>query len=165
MPMEPDEIVAKICAFLSRIGIPYEEAEVPEDTFLPGLEIQNGAVRIDRARLTYPGDILHEAGHIALTEPSLRSQVGQEMLSAQHPAQSEEIGVILWTYLAAREIGLPPEVVFHAAGYKDQGSWLSDQFKSGNYIGAPLLNWMGITEPGKAGDPPIVKSWLRVSGS
>src|SRR5262249_47941140 len=32
----------------------------PEPTFLPGLDIRHGAILLDEARLSYPGDILHE---------------------------------------------------------------------------------------------------------
>jgi hypothetical protein len=162
--MEPDEVVTRILSFLDEVGIPYQEGEIAGDTFLPGLEIQNGTIKIDRERLTYPGDLLHEAGHIALTKPAERATLGQEELSSQAPEQSEEMGVILWTYLASQEIGLPPEVVFHAGGYKSEGNWLMEQFASGNFIGAPLLGWMGITDPAKPGEALKVKSWLRVSG-
>jgi len=162
--MHPDPVITKICAFLESIGIPYKLGEIGGDTFLPGIDISRGALTIDISRLTYPGDILHEAGHIALTKPELRPAVGQEMLKAQSPAESEEMGVILWTYLAAREIGIPEEIVFHAGGYKDESNWLIEQFRSGNFIGLPLLTWMGVTEPSKPGETPKVRSWLRVSG-
>lgn len=153
-----------ICEFLDRIGIPYQETTLEQDTFLPGLTVEHGKVLVDRERLTYPGDFLHEAGHVALTKPELRCSVDQAYLGAQDPQESEEIGVLLWTYLAAREIGLPLDAVFHAGGYKGQSNWLIEQFAAGNYIGLPLLTWMGITEPGQPGQKPKVVSWLRVAG-
>jgi hypothetical protein len=162
--VKPEEIISKICVFLNSVGIPHEEGEIEGDTFLPGLQIENGRIKIDRKRLTYPGDLLHEAGHIALTRADLRPTVGQEDLGSQNPAQTEEMGVILWTYLAAKEIGIPAEVIFHAGGYKDQSNWLLDQFENGNFIGLPLLGWMGVTEPANPGATPRVVSWLRVSG-
>ena len=162
--MEPEEVISKICAFLDTIGIQHDEALLEEETFLPGLLIEHGTIRIDRSRLAYPGDLLHEAGHIALAMPEQRPAMGQEDLEVKDPAQSDEMGVILWTYLAAKHIGLPPEAIFHAGGYKDQSNWLIEQFEKGNYIGLPLLNWMGITEPASAGETPQILSWLRVSG-
>ncbi|MGB7019857.1 MAG: hypothetical protein WBD80_11725, partial [Xanthobacteraceae bacterium] len=48
------------------IGIEVRAATLIEPTFLPGLDIRHGAILADEARLTYPGDILHEAGHIAV---------------------------------------------------------------------------------------------------
>jgi hypothetical protein len=162
--VEHEEVISKICSFMDSIGIPHEDAENDGDTFLPGLQIENGKVRIDRKRLTYPGDLLHEAGHIALTRPDMRPTVGQEALAVKDPAQSEEMGVILWTYLAAKEIGVPVEMIFHAGGYKGHSNWLIDQFEKGNFIGLPLLGWMGVTELAKPGEMPLVKSWLRVSG-
>ena len=34
-----------------------------EAIFLPGLQLENGAIIIDPEKLFYPGDIIHEAGH------------------------------------------------------------------------------------------------------
>ena len=162
--MQREEVIETIQAFLDRIGIPCAQGSVEGDTFLPGLEIAEGSIRYDPERLTYPGDLLHEAGHIALTRPAARAMLSQEDLGNQNPNQSEEIGVILWTYFAVLEIGIPPETVFHAGGYKSQGNWLMEQFGSGTYIGLPLLQWMGVTEPAAPGERPAIKSWLRTTG-
>lgn len=113
----------------------------------------------DPSTLTHAGDVLHEAGHIALTPPAERAALDQAVLDAQPENESVEVGVLLWTYLAAKEIGLPVEVVFHAGGYKEGSGWLIDQFESGNALGLPLLNWMGVTEQTPTGIN--VKSWLR----
>jgi hypothetical protein len=158
--MEHGQAIEAICAFLDRIGISYRMGSVPGDTFLPGLEISAGGLTIDPERLSYPGDILHEAGHIALTPTSERANLDQDALGAQSPKESEEIGVLLWTYLAAKDIGLPPDVVFHAGGYKKGSNWLIEQFESGTYIGLPLLVWMGIAEESAAGLPGV-RQWLR----
>lgn len=149
-----------ILAFLDRIGIPHQAAELGEDTFLPGIAIEGGRLLIDGQKLLYPGDVLHEAGHIALTPPSERPFLNQDVLGSQSPKESEEIGVLLWTYLVSKEIGLPVEVVFHAGGYKGGSNWLIEQFEGGTLIGLPLLVWMGIVE--RDADGSIrVKSWLR----
>jgi len=147
--------------FLDRIGIAYRIAKLDEQTFLPGIAIDGGTVIIDPERLAYPGDILHEAGHIAVTEPSRRGSLNQEVLGSESPKESDEIGVMLWTYLAAKELGIPPAVVFHAGGYRGSAEWLIEQFEGGTYIGLPLLTWMGITENPPPGERPRVISWLR----
>ena len=36
---------------------------------LPGLAIEHGAILVDEQRLSHPGDILHEAGHLAVADP------------------------------------------------------------------------------------------------
>ena len=159
--MTPDEAIPLMLAFLDRIGIPYSEGELDGEGFLPGLRIVDGGLVIDRTKLKYPGDILHEAGHIALTNPDKRQSLNQAVLDAQSRKESEEVGVELWSYLAAKEIGVPPEIVFHSDGYKGSGEHLVSQYEKGNLIGLPLLIWMGVCAPG---DPLRVVSWLRVGG-
>jgi hypothetical protein len=157
--VESSESLNLILAFLNQIGIPYAEKSLADGTFLPGVTIDHGGVHFDRTALVYPGDVLHEAGHIALTPPDERGALDQAVLDAQPATESLEIGVLLWTFLAAKEIGLPIEMVFHAGGYKDGSTWITDQFESGNQMGLPLLNWMGVTEETTAGIR--VKNWLR----
>ena len=142
----------------SRAAATDSEVPLAEGTFLPGVTIDGGAVHFDPVGLSYPGDVLHEAGHIALTSADERGELCQAVLDAQPASESLEIGVLLWTYLAAKEIGIPPELVFHAGGYKDGSTWLIEQFESGSAMG-PLLNWMGVTE--STPDGIRVKSWLR----
>lgn len=155
------DTLASIYAFLERIGIPYTETELPGDTFLPGIKIDGGEIFVDPSKLTYPGDILHEAGHIALTAPQSRSALNQNVLGSQDPKESEEIGVILWSFLAAKEIGLAPEIVIHAGGYRGSSDWYIENFEGGTYIGLPLLTWMGVTENPQKGERPKILSWLR----
>ena len=69
--------------------------------------------------------------------------------------------MLLWSYAAAKNIGLAPEIVFHEDGYKGEAEWLREQFVSENYIGLPLLQWMGMTDV-EGGYPfPKMKVWLR----
>jgi hypothetical protein len=156
-----DQHVDVIVRFLDRIGIRCESGEIAGETFLPGIKIEGGAVCYDPLKLTYPGDLLHEAGHIAVTPEADRGGLNQEVLGSVDPKESDEVAVLLWTYLAAKEMGLPVEVVFHAGGYKDGSQWLIEQFEGGNYIGLPLLTWMGITENPTSGEVPRVVRWLR----
>ncbi len=43
-----------------------------QKTFLPGLHLHHGVLQIDLDKLAFAGDILHEAGHIAVCEPQER---------------------------------------------------------------------------------------------
>jgi len=158
--MEREEIVARIFRFLDRIGIAHRERTPLEGTFLPGITIDGGTVYVDPGRLRYPGDLLHEAGHIALAPPTERAQLDQAVLGSRPAHQSEEVGVLLWTYFAAKEAGVPLETIFHAGGYKGESAWLVEQFESGTLIGLPLLSWMGVTETDASG-VVRVRSWLR----
>ena len=85
-------------------------------------------------------------------------------------AKGDEICAMLWSYAAIKVLNLPEEIVFHAGGYRGHSSWLVDHFREKqNYIGLPLLEWMGMTAgPEKAkmlGVPPYphMIHWLRPS--
>jgi hypothetical protein len=74
---------------------------------------------------------------------------------------------VLWTFAAAKHIGLPLDILFHTNGYKNDSTWLIEQLESGSYIGLPLLEWMGLClSPERAqatGQPafPHMLRWLR----
>jgi hypothetical protein len=130
-----------ICKFLSEIGLPVRFAAIDHATFLPGIHIHAGGLMVDRARLLYPGDLLHEAGHLALMEPARRGQVDG---SAGDDA-GEEIGAIAWSYAAALHMKLDPKVVFHPDGYKGGANSILENFVEGRYIGVPILQWKGLS--------------------
>lgn len=65
-------IVQKIMSFLAQIEVPFTLASIEQNTFLPGLLLQHGVLQIDLEKLIFPGDIPHEAGHIAICEPKER---------------------------------------------------------------------------------------------
>jgi len=157
-PARPLPYLDQIVAFLAAIGQPVRETSFKKKGFLPGLLIENGELLLDRARLLYPGDVLHEAGHIAVTVAAERPLLGANVTENHPEKEGEEIAVLLWTYAACRHLGLPPEVVFHPAGYKGQSEWLISSFEAGQYMGLPLLVWMGLTT--SDGFPQMVR-WLR----
>jgi hypothetical protein len=113
---------------------------------------------IDQQQLLYPGDVLHEAGHIAVTTAAERPLLSGNITENNPEKEGEELAVLLWTYAACQALGLPAEVVFHPAGYKGQSEWLITNFEQGNYIGLPLLAWMGLTTSNTF---PAMKRWLR----
>jgi hypothetical protein len=130
-----------ICKFLSEIGLPVRFAEIDHLTFLPGIHMRSGGLMVDRARLLYPGDLLHEAGHLALMEPARRVEIdgnaGDDV--------GEEVGAIAWSYAAALHMGLDPRVVFHPDGYKGGANSILENFVEGRYIGVPMLQWKGLS--------------------
>jgi hypothetical protein len=133
--------VALAAAFLTGIGITTEPATLQPDTFLSGLMIQKGALLIDEAKLAYPGDILHEAGHLAVLPVSKREalcgNVGDD--------GGEEMAAIAWSYAAALHLGIDPAIVFHSAGYKGGAQAILTNFSQGCYIGVPYLAWLEMT--------------------
>ena len=133
--------MVEIIAFLREIGFEVNVGEILESTFLPGIRIEAGALRVDPARLLYPGDLLHEAGHLALMDPARRAQTNGDVGADG----GEEVGAIAWSYAAALHIGLEPRVVFHADGYKGGADSIAENFAAGQYIGIPMLQWKGLT--------------------
>jgi hypothetical protein len=159
--------VIKILDFLNEIQINVIEKELGDSTFLPGLAIGSNCIQIDFDKLLYPGDILHEAGHLAVTTSEERILIGTDSMSKEWPTQGDEIVSMLWSYAASCHLELPIEFVFHPNGYKNESPWLIENYTNENYIGLPLLEWMGLTinkerasQEGKKPFPTMVK-WLR----
>jgi len=154
----------KIIQFLQEIGIQVVETELPDNCFLPGLSIEKNAILMDSSRLKFPGDLLHEAGHLAVTSEELRPLIGTEEMNPDWPSDGDELAAILWSYAALTHLELKPEVVFHPQGYKNESEWLIQQFENENYIGLPLLEWMGFCSiSGKEDVKPFpnMLKWLR----
>ncbi|QDX24940.1 hypothetical protein FPZ54_02100 [Sphingomonas suaedae] len=157
---DDSELFDRIVAFVRGVGISVTTGQVAPDSFLPAIAVVDGRLVIDRARLQWPGDILHEAGHIAVTEAAARAT-----LNAVPDDGGEELAAIAWSYAAARAIGLDSRTLFHAQGYRGDGDWLAETFDGGTYIGLPMLVWMGMAgDPSDASDGPTyptMRRWLR----
>ncbi|WP_343637739.1 hypothetical protein [Fluviicola sp.] len=154
----------KIIEFLNHIGIPVIETTLPDNCFLPGLMIRGNSILMDPEQLKFPGDLLHEAGHIAVTEAHLRPLIGTAEMDPAWPVDGDELAAILWSFAALKHLELEPEVVFHPEGYKKESGWLIQQFAAENYIGLPLLEWMGLcttTEKNGIKPFPDLIKWLR----
>lgn len=160
VPPADAELVDRLIRFLREIGLTVRETAVPADSFLPGLRIEDGALLVDRQRLLYPGDILHEAGHLAVVPAEVRATLGPNISDYRTPseAQGDEIVAQLWSYAASVAMDLPAAVVFHADGYHGSSSWFVDNFQRGQYTGLPLLVWMGLTTNEEF---PRMTRWLR----
>ncbi len=160
----------KIISFLEDIGIPVKEQALERDCFLPGVEIQAGSLIVDRSKLKYPGDMLHEAGHIAVMTSEERMQSSGNLGTSGIPAHTldgYELSAIAWSYAAACHLQMPIEVLFHPDGYKSDSEMLISNYKSGNYLFTPLLQYWGLCKlrpQGAVGDEsyyPKMKKWLR----
>ena len=151
-----DPIAERIVGFIREIGLRVETGTAPAG-LLPGLGVRRGGLVVDAARLAHPGDLLHEAGHLAVCDPARLTtldDVGDE--------PGEEMAALAWSYAAARHLGLDAAVVFHADGYKGGGDALIAAFDGGGGPGVPLLQWWGMTA-GWKGEPPFpaMLRWLR----
>lgn len=154
-----------IVQFLMSIGLPVVAGEVPANSFLPGIGVQHGCLVVDEAALRYPGDLLHEAGHLAVKTPADRAQrsgnIGADM--------REEVGAIAWSYAAALHIGIDPAIVFHAHGYRGQSEAILDEVRRGQHMGVAMLQYLQLTydkkraaQHGVAPYPHMIR-WLRES--
>jgi len=135
-----DDTAILILDWLREIGLGVRTAPLGADTFLPGVTLKAGGLVVDPERLRYPGDLLHEAGHLAVLLPEDRVRCGPDAGADM----GNEIAAQTWSYAAAIHLGLPPEVVFHGEGYKGAAHRLIEIYGGGN-AGVPLLQWMGLT--------------------
>ena len=110
--MDKQQLTREILNFLTEIGIKYQLTPIQEITFLPGILIHNGELHIDEDKLLHPGDLLHEAGHIAITPKTNRAHLSGDVFQCGHGG-SEEMAAIAWSWMALKQIGLQPEVLFH----------------------------------------------------
>src|SRR3954447_25613162 len=105
--MFANPLTEKLAAFVREIGIEVWAEALDAPTFLPGLDIRGGAILVDETRLTYPRDILHEAGHIAAADPATRK-------TAPISDAGDEMAASAWSYAAARKLEIDPAIVFHS---------------------------------------------------
>lgn len=140
-----DEYLAICISFLEEIGIETKFEKLDEPCFLPGLTIRNGNIIIDKESLSYPGDILHEAGHIASVPAAERLTLTASSIEKREQREAEEMMAIAWSYAACMRLDLDPYVVFHNDGYRGGGGYIADSFSNKNYFGVPMLQWKGMT--------------------
>lgn len=161
------DVKETIVSFLGDIGIPVIEGSVSTDSFLPGLCIVNGTIVYDADTLRWPGDLLHEAGHIATMPSAMRQLLNdalQESIAAPHAG---EVEATAWAYAAIVHLGLSPSLLFHPHGYDGRSSSLIMTYTHGVYPGCFGLAQAGMTLLGAeavlAGVPPYphMTRWLR----
>ena len=158
-----DPTTATIIAFLQDIGIPVSIETLTEATFLPGILLRHGGIVVDVERLRFPGDLLHEAGHVAVSSPDRRANIQGDA----GPDPAEEMMAIAWSYAALVHLQLDPAVVFHADGYRGGSNGLIENFTHGHHFGVPMLQWLGMAlDESHARDSnlapyPHMLKWLR----
>lgn len=139
-----EEYLQKCISFLQKISIETSFEKLDEPCFLPGLSIRNGVIIIDREGLLYPGDILHEAGHIAVVPFAERHTLTATSIGKREMHEAEEMMAIAWSYAACVYLQLDPFIVFHDEGYRGGGSYIAENFGNGQYFGLPMLQWKGM---------------------
>jgi len=161
------DLTKTIVAFLTSIGVDVREGSVGSDSFLPGLCISNGALVYDAAALRWPGDLLHEAGHIATTPASMRTMLNDALEQSPSIPHGGEIEATAWAYAAIVHLGLAPSVLFHPDGYDGKSERLITTYSLGAYPGCFGLAQAGMTligvDAASAALPPYAHmiQWLR----
>jgi hypothetical protein len=154
-------LAGRIASFLQQIGIEVRTVTLGRATPCPGVWVERGVLLVDEAQLAEPGDLLHEAGHIAVCDPAVRAE-----LTVIGDDPGEEMAAIAWSYAAASHLGIDPRAVFHDAGYGG-GGYLVEAFQRAVGPGVPMLAWFGMTpnpKPGAAKAPtdfPHMLRWIR----
>jgi hypothetical protein len=162
-PRCANPLTSRMAGFLRSIGLETTPAVLAEAGFLDGLMISHGVLLIDEGRLAYPGDLLHEAGHLAVVPGAQR-----KLLSGNAGGDpGEEMAAIAWSYAAALYLGIDPAVVFHPNGYSGGSQAILLNFSQGRYFGVPMLEWFGLTADKKTAALrqvsryPHMLKWLR----
>jgi hypothetical protein len=165
--MDDRRALEAIVQFLDSIGIAARDRDLGDATFLPGLDIDRGVLLIDRARLEWTGDLLHEAGHIAVTPAALRPQLCGAIEADPAVEHADEPVATAWAYAALTAIGLPAQLLFHAGGYHGKSAGLAFTYASGCYPGIAGLVATGMAiGPAEAAARgvkpyPAMLRWLR----
>lgn len=156
-----------IADFISSIGVGVVPAEFDGECFLPGIRVENGKLLVDEAKLTYPGDLLHEAGHLAVAPGSLRPTLTGEVIIPGADMNAVEVQATAWAYAAIIHLGLDPKILFHDGGYDGKSEGLLFTYGAGVYPGAFGLQSIGMTAVGASARElevdayPHMLKWLR----
>ena len=161
-------VISRITDFLREIRIEVRHADLSSvECFLPGIRLERGRVLYDESALTWPGDLLHEAGHVAVAPPEARPLLTGAADVPNLDMERLEHAAVAWSYAAALHIGVDPAMVFHEGGYRGRSPGILFTFSAGVYPGANLLEEAGMTVTGEhavaAGVQPYpnMRSWLR----
>ena len=165
----PDAISTfeKCIVFLNDIGIQTIFSTIEYDSFLPGLSIERGMIIIDTDLLKHPGDILHEAGHIAVVPAADRSRLTEEAIIKRKYREEEEVMAIAWSYAVCIHLDIDLNFVFHEEGYRDGSTYIIDSCNDRTYFGLPMLQGIGMTADEKHAQQlhipayPHMIRWLR----
>jgi hypothetical protein len=150
-----------ITAFLDQMGIEVREGRAEADSLLPGVTIAGSSIIYDESVLVSVGDLLHAAAQIATAPRSSRAQFSGPIRA--DPAV--EMANIAWSYAAAVHLGVPLDVVFHVAGFKEDAKSLIENFSAGRYFGVPILRLWEMTDDEENSEVayPNMATWVRAT--
>lgn len=162
-----DERIRQLVCFLRQIGLVVVEQPLECPAFLPGIAIREGGLMVDRSQLQWPGDLLHEAGHLAVMPAHLRPLQSGDLHACEQVPYAGEAEAIAWAYAASCAVGLPVDELFHSGGYHGQSAALATTFSCGVYPGLHGLMQTGMAhcmaQAAELGTQPFphMLRWLR----
>jgi hypothetical protein len=166
--MFQNPLTSRIAEFLASVGIEVAPARLEEgECFLPGIRVEGGGLLVDESKLTYPGDLLHEAGHLAVAVGEVRPGLSGEVIIPGADMDDVEAQATAWAYAAIVHLGIDPKVLFHEGGYQGKSEGLLFTFGAGVYPGAYGLQQAGMTATGAAAREmgvapyPNMLRWVR----
>lgn len=165
--MFQNPLTDRIAGFLVSIGVEVVPARGLGGCFLPGIRVEGGRLLVDESELAYPGDLLHEAGHLAIAPADIRPTLGGEVIIPGADMDAFEVAATAWAFAALTHLGLAPEVLFHEGGYGGKSGGLIFTYGAGVYPGAWGLQQLGMTAAGDearglgVAPYPNMLKWLR----
>lgn len=162
-----DVLTDRLIAFLRGIGLRVDEETLTTPGFLPGVCIRAGGLVVDRNSLEWPGDLLHEAGHLAVMPAALRPEQSGALHDCEQVPHAGEAEATAWAFAAACAVGLSAHELFHAGGYHGHGEALAMTFGCGVYPGLHGLMQAGMAyglaeARSLSVEPyPQMRRWLR----
>jgi hypothetical protein len=184
----------KAFEFVKSIGLPITvaSAEAVAKAFTPHILIRDGEMLVDLDNV-FPGDILHEAAHVAITPPKFRALCNGGLkavfkamrdFAMENPTglhtypenalvraimQCDEQEAIAWQYAAAREIELPDEWLFPEGSFEGHGDDHLIRLKLSSHYGINGLQaakWTVIRKNPHIDLPvyPKLAFWLSTAG-
>ncbi len=106
----------------------------------------------DPGRLLYPGDLLHEAGHLAVLPANERTLVNGPV----GDDGAFEMSAIAWSWAAALRLDCRPQSCFTPMVTRADQTVLWKILRPGRYFGVPMLEFFGMT---RKGEYPAMRRW------
>lgn len=173
----------RVVAFLTRIGMPVHEGYVPYESFSRHVAPVGGTLVYES--YAHPGDMLHEAGHLAIIPSIFRSKIhgdvddtleplseayfkdhpdafarNREDPIARHLMQCGDPEAIAWSYAAALAAGVDTFLPFENGFVTQDPRMIHDSVKVGCYAGINGLRAAGFLK--HVSDFPRLERWLAL---
>lgn len=147
--------------FLNHIGLPTAIVdETPKSSFMPHLFIRHGTLEVTRDVLI--GDLLHDAGHLAVIPGRLRHLMHGNLyrsfeaifeqiadLPHDHPEvvamiHSDDPAATAWAWACGVHLGIPHEDIITDASFGDAGADIRCMLSHHQYVGIHALQSSGF---------------------